>query len=152
MIKNIIAILLISYGVFGNGIFDLLDSPTPTPEPEVPSISITEPSEAIKVVVEPIASSVTNEEDQLEIALYFLELSSRIEGYETITLQQVNDLIVHSATLVFKGRLEGKYVGFDEGLTSEIFSVTGNTEHMLSPEEKAGLSNLFSGLAWSLVN
>jgi hypothetical protein len=152
MIKNIIAILLISYGVFGNGIFDLLDSPTPTPEPEVPSISITEPSEAIKVVVEPVSASVDNEEDQLEIALYFLELSSRIESYDTITLQQVNDLIVHSATLVFKGRLEGKYEGFDEGLTSEIFNVTGNTEHMLSSKEKTELSNLFSGLAWSLVN
>lgn len=152
MIKNIIAILLISYGVFGNGIFDLLDTPTPTPEPEVPSISITEPQETIKLVTNPIASSVTEQEDQLEVALYFLELSSRIEGYDSITLQELNDLIVHSATLVFKGRLEGKYEGFDEGLTSAIFDTAGTTEHTLSSEEKTNLSSLFSGIAWSLVN
>lgn len=150
MLKNIFAILLITYGVFGNSIFDMLD--TPTPAPEVPSISITEPQQSVKLVTDPIADTITDQEDQLEVALYFLELSSRIEGYETISLQQLNDLIVHSAGIVFNGRLQGKYDGFDEGLTSAILSSTGNTEHTLSAEEKSTLSNLFSGIAWSLVN
>lgn len=152
MLKNLFAVLLIAYGVFGNSIFDLLDTPTPTPTPEVPSISITEPREEVKVITDKIAEPVTDAEDRLEVALYFLELSSRIEAYEDISLQQLNDLIIHSATLVFKGRLAGKYDQFDDRLMSAIIEVAGSTEHKLSPEEKSELSALFSGIAWSLVN
>ena len=152
MLKNLIAILLITYGVFGNSIFDVLDTPTPTPTPEVPSISITEPRDEIKVITDKIAAPVTDAEDRLEVALYFLEMSSRIEGYDDITLQQLNDLIIHSATLVFKGRLAGKYDQFDDRLMSSIIEIAGSTEHKLTPEEKSDLSDLFSGIAWSLVN
>ena len=152
MLKNLIAILLITYGVFGNSIFDVLDTPTPTPTPEVPSISITEPRDEIKVITDKIAAPVTDAEDRLEVALYFLEMSSRIEGYDDITLQQLNDLIIHSATLVFKGRLAGKYDQFDDRLMSAIIEIAGSTEHKLTPEEKSDLSDLFSGIAWSLVN
>ena len=152
MLKNLIAILLITYGVFGNSIFDVLDTPTPTPTPEVPSISITEPRDEIKVITDKIAAPGTDAEDRLEVALYFLEMSSRIEGYDDITLQQLNDLIIHSATLVFKGRLAGKYDQFDDRLMSAIIEIAGSTEHKLTPEEKSDLSDLFSGIAWSLVN
>ena len=148
MIKNILAALLIAYGLLGNSIFDVLDSPTPTP---LPTVTVNEPAEAIKAVVAPIAAVVTEADDRVDVALYFLELSKRLPNYEDITLQQLNDLVRHSATAVFKGNLVGKYDGFDEGLVKNIIRIAGDTEHTLSVKEKKDLSDLFEGIAWSLV-
>ena len=37
MYKNILAMLLLAYGVFGVGFLDLLDKPQPKPEPKPPA-------------------------------------------------------------------------------------------------------------------
>ena len=151
MVKNIIAVALIIYGLLGNSVFDILDTPVPTPTPApLPQVQVDEPTEEVKETVAPIADLITESGDRVEIALYFLELSKRLPEY-TITLQQLNDLVVKSATLVFNGRLHGKYDGFDEGLVKNVNAIAGNVEHRLTEEEKQGLSDFFEGLAWSLV-
>jgi hypothetical protein len=151
MIKNLLAVLLITYGVLGNGMFDLLDRPTPTPTPELPMVDIDRPSAEVIAVVDPIAAIINETSDRVEIALYFLELSQRLTTYPTLTLQQLNDLVIHSATEVFDGRLTGKYKGFDEALVKVIVGIAGEVEHELTPKEKQELSSIFEGLAWSLV-
>jgi len=152
MLKNLIAIVLITYGLLGNSMFDLLDTPTPTPTPApLPTVVVEEPSEEIKLKVQPIADCIIETDDRVEVALYFLELSKRLPTYKTITLQQLNDLVRHSAVETFNNRLAGKYDGFDEGLVEEIVAIAGEMEHKLKDEEKQGLSDLFEGIAWSLV-
>jgi hypothetical protein len=148
MIKNIIALLLITYGVFGNSIFDILDTPTPEPAPIV--LKIDEPSETLKAKVVPIAATITDNDDRVEVALFFLELSERVQKWD-LNLQQLNDVVVTAAVKFFQGRLHGKYDGFDQGLTKLIIDVTGSEVHILSEEEKLKLHEAFEALAWALV-
>jgi len=149
MIKNIIAILLITYGLLGNSMFDILDTPTPEPTPAV-TLKIDEPTDALKSKVVPVASLITNDDDRVEVAIFFLELSSRIEKWD-LNLQQLNDVVVRAAGQYFNGRLHGKYDGFDEGLTRLILDVTGSDIHVLTDQEKFKLHEAFEALAWALV-
>ena len=152
MIKNIVIGVLLLYTVFGASVFDILDTPTPTPTPApLPMVEVDEPSEEVKKVVSPIADVITDTNDRVEVALYFLELSKRIENYKQVSLQQLNDLVVHSASTVFDGRLHGKYDVFDEQLVVSIQDIAGNIEHKLEDGEKTSLHDLFEGIAWSLV-
>ena len=151
MIKNIIAVLLITYGLLGNSVFDILDTPTPTPVPiPAPVLQIEEPSDSLKTDVVPVAATVTNKDDRVELAVFFLELSERLPRWD-LSLQQLNDVIVSAAQQQFKNRLNGKYDGFDEGLTRIVIDITGNKVHVLSAEEKTKLSKAFKALAWALV-
>ena len=167
MFKNIIAILLIFVGVFGNKVSSHItniinkplpspppipapyvpDEPTPLP-PNPPTVDIEKPSSEILLKVEPVSAVVTDREDRIKLAIFNLEFSQRISSYKT-TVQKTNDVYTLAAKIFFKDSLVGKYDGLSEGTISLISDTTTNDDHALSQEEKTELSKKFSGLAWS---
>lgn len=153
IIINAIAVLLILYGIFGNGILDLLDSPTPKPIPEPPNVTILnidKPSQDVINSVMPIASTITDPTDKAKVAIFNYEFANRVKSYDT-NLQQVNDVYVLAAKTFFQDSIVGKYRDLPSNITNLIENITGKDNHVLTDEEKRKLSEKFMGLAWALI-
>lgn len=153
LIVNTIAILLIVYGVFGNGLLDLLDRDDKKPTPEPPSVAILnidKPSQEVINSVMPLASAITDPTDKAKMAIFNYEFATRLLTYNT-NLQQVNDVYVLAAKTFFKDSIVGKYKDLPSGVVVLIESVTGKDNHVLTQEEKSKLHEKFMGFAWALI-
>lgn len=154
MVKNIFAVLLIIYGVFGNSIFDILDTNVPTPpEPAPVVIEIDTPTPEMVSLVTPIALLVENQEDKIRLAVFSYEFSQRVAKYdEKADLQQMNDIFVSAAKTIFGTELHGKYDGLDEAITKLVTDgVSESINHTLTTKECKELSSRFQALAWAFV-
>ena len=149
-IMNLIAVACIVYGLFGNSLFDILDTPVPV-IPLAPAVEVNTPSDELASLVKPMAEEITDTEDRVELALYFLELSKRVAGYDGVSLQQFNDIFVRAAGEVFSTRLNGKYDDLDVNVTKIVVEVTGVKNHTLTLEECKALAARFEAFAWALV-
>lgn len=154
MNKNIIAIVLVIYAVFGGGLFDIFDnikpSPTPEPEPVVEILNIDKPSEEVLSKVQEFSNIITDPSDRAKIAIFNYEFAERVSGYET-TSQQVNDVYSLAGKLFFKNSLVDKYDGLAEKIISLLQEVLTDENHTVSQEEKVKLNQYFTGVAWVLI-
>ena len=100
MFKNMIAILLILVGVFGNKvsghIANIINKPLPSPPPipapyvpdeptplppNPPTVDIEKPNSEILLKGEPVSAVVTDREDRIKLAIFNLEFSKRILAF-----------------------------------------------------------------------
>lgn len=152
-ITSILAVILIAYGVFGNGLLDLLDNkprPSPVPEPEISILNIDRPSSEILGRVKIFGELIKDPTDRAKIAIFNYEFANRLVSYTT-NLQQLNDVYVLAGQEFFKKDLIGKYKDLPDMIIKLIEEVTGEQNHVLSEEEKAELHQKFMGVAWVLI-
>lgn len=150
ILKVAIAFALLWF-VFYGSIPSIDINPIPNEVDEVEEIiNVDRPSDEILTKVRPVAAKITEIEDRAKIALFNYEFAKRVNSYKTSS-QQLNDLYAEAGKLFFENSLVNKYEGFSDDLVSLFESVVGSDNHILSTNEKDSLSNLFSGLAWALV-
>jgi hypothetical protein len=150
-ITSILAVILIAYGVFGNGLLDLLDNkPQPAPEPQISILNIDRPSSEILERVKIFGELIKDPTDRAKIAIFNYEFANRLVSYTT-NLQQLNDVYVLAGQQFFKTDLVGKYKDLPDMIIKLIEEVTGEQNHVLSEEEKAELHQKFLGVAWVLI-
>jgi len=150
ILKVAIAFALLWF-VFYGSIPSIDINPIPNEVDEVEEIiNVDRPSDEILTKVRPVAAKITEIEDRAKIALFNYEFAKRVNSYKTSS-QQLNDVYAEAGKLFFENSLVSKYEGFSDDLVSLFESVVGNDNHILSTNEKDSLSNLFSGLAWALV-
>ena len=150
MKKNILAILLLVYSVFGGGLFDLLDKPTPEPEPVVEILNIDKPANSVIQRVKEFSDLITDPTDRSKIAIFNYEFAQRVIGYET-TSQQVNDVYSMAGKMFFKKSLVDKYDGLAEKIIALLEEIITNENHVVTSEEKNKLNEYFMGVAWVLI-
>lgn len=150
MNKNVLAILLLIYSVFGGGLFDLLDKPSPKPEPIVQILNIDQPSEIILNRVKEFSDLITDPTDRSKIAIFNYEFAERIIGYET-TSQQVNDVYALAGKIFFQKTLVDKYDGLAEKIVALLEEIMTDENHAVSLEEKNKMNEYFMGIAWVLI-
>lgn len=153
MNKNILAIVLLVYAVFGNGLLDLLDKPevTPKPEPQVQILNIDKPSDEVIQRVKGFSNIITDPSDRAKIAIFNHEFATRVIDYST-TSQQVNDVYALAGKLFFKQTLVDKYDGLAEKIVRLLEEILSDENHAVSIDEKMKLNEYFLGLAWVLIN
>lgn len=151
MKKQIVAILLIIYSVFGGGMLDLLDRPQPEPTPPPAKIlNIETPSEDVQSRVKIFSDLITDPSDRAKIAIFNYEFANRILDYNA-NVQQVNDIYSLAGKTFFKGSLVDKYDNLAEEIVNLIEKNLGQENHVLTQEEKQSVHDDFMGVAWSLI-
>lgn len=152
MNSRMVAVLLLLYSVFGNGLLDGFDFPVVIPvKPEVAIIDIEKPSEDVLERVEIFKDIITEEQDRQKIAIFNYEFAKRVIGYET-TSQQINDVYSLAGKIFFSNSIVGKYDGLAENIVKLMEDTLTNENHAVSTEEKMRLNKYFMGLAWVLIN
>jgi len=153
-VRNVLAIVLILYGLFGSGILDLLDKPIkPEPKPEPPNVSILnidKPSDVVLAKVKDIAKMITDPTDKAKLAIFNYQFATNVVSYDT-NLQQVNDVYVLAGKNFFKDSIVGKYKDLASKLIALVQDSTGPENHTLSEQEKQAINENFMGLAWALI-
>ena len=153
MFKKLVAIALLAFAFFGNGVLDLLDVnlvPDVNPEPTA-IIEVEKPSDEILNSVVGFGKLITDPTDRAKIAIFNYEFANRITRYAT-DLQQVNDIYALAGKHFFNQTLVDKYDGFSEMIVKTIErSCGGSDNHILSEKEKQTLKNNFLGISWVLI-
>ena len=152
MYKNILAILLLLYAVFGEGLFDKLDKPEPKPEPSPAAkiLNIEEPSKEVVNEVRIFSDLITDPNDRAKIAIFNHEFASRINDYNA-DVQQVNDVYSLAGKIFFKKSLVDKYDGLAERIKDLLVKILSDENHTITTEEKQSLNEYFMGIAWILI-
>ena len=152
MYKNILAIILLLYAVFGEGLFDKLDKPTPSPTPNPASeiLDVEKPSENILKDVQAFSDLITEPSDRAKIAIFNYEFAERILTYNS-TVQQTNDVYSLAGKIFFKNSLVNKYDGLAEKIQNILESILTEENHILTIEEKKQINQYFMGIAWVLI-
>ena len=152
MYKNILAILLLLYAVFGEGLFDKLDKPEPKPEPNPAAkiLNIDKPSQDVIKVVQVFSSIVKDPNDRAKLAIFNHEFATRVIEYNT-SVQQVNDVYVLAGKIFFKKSLVDKYDGLAENIKDLLASILTEENHVVTTEEKQKLNEYFMAVAWVLI-
>lgn len=143
---NLIGIILICISLLPN---NFIPSISPKPKPLI-NLDVNEPTEEILQIVKPIDMLVTNYEDRTKLAVFNYVFSKRVGKYD-ITSQKLQDLYVLAAKNYFQDSIKDKYDNLDV-LTKELFiKAIGESDHILTIDEKTYTNNLFGGLSWSLI-
>lgn len=151
LILSIVSLSLILYAMFGGGLLDILDKPTPNPTPAPISIlNIDKPSPEILERVKIFSELISDPTDRAKIAIFNYEFANSLVNYDT-DIQKLNDVYVLAGKKFFKSSIVGKYKSLPDAITSLIKDVTGEENHTLSAEEKAKLNQYFLGVAWVLI-
>lgn len=150
MYKNILAILLLLYAVFGDGLLDNLDKPEPKPEPVAKILDIDRPEENVINEVKNFSELITDPNDKAKIAIFNYEFASRILKYDT-TVQQVNDVYSLAGKIFFKKSLVDKYDGLAENIKSLLEKILTDENHSVTKIEKEKLNQYFMAVAWVLI-
>ena len=143
----VFGLLIILIGIFWNDIRERI----PDVVPPTPPIDIVDPDEDAIERVSPIAASITDSKDRINLCIFNKIFANRLLRYPT-DAQQINDVYVLAAKDVFGSSLKGKYSSLGQSLTDLMRSVTSDDNHTLSTEEKEELSRYFMALAWCLEN
>lgn len=149
MYKKFLVIVLLTYAMFGGGLLDLLDKPTPEPEP-AKILNINTPSNNVANRVQLFSDLVTDPTDRAKLAIFNYEFAKRVASYDADN-QQVNDIYTIAGKTFFNTSLVDKYDGLAESLTDLIKEIIGDENHNLTQDEKNKLSEYFLGIAWVLI-
>ena len=152
MYKNILAIILLLYAVFGEGLFDIADKPNPTPEPNPASeiLDIDKPSDKVIKDVSVFSDLITDPSDRAKIAIFNHEFAQRVLKYST-DVQQVNDVYALAGKLFFKQTLVDKYEGLSDNIQRILQEILTEENHVVTVAEKQSLNEYFMGIAWILI-
>jgi len=151
MYKNIIAIALILYAVFGSGLVDLLKNIKPIPQPQPASIlNIDKPTNDVILRVERFSNLITDPTDRAKIAIFNYDFANRIKTWNTNN-QQVNDVYTLAGKIFFQDSLVNKYSGLSTEITDLLKELLTDDNHILSEEEKNKVNQYFAGIAWVLI-
>jgi hypothetical protein len=151
MYKNIIAIALILYAIFGSGLVDLLKNIKPIPQPQPASIlNIDKPTNDVILRVERFSNLITDPTDRAKIAIFNYDFANRIKTWNTNN-QQVNDVYTLAGKIFFQESLVNKYSGLSTEITDLLKELLTDDNHVLSEEEKNKVNQYFSGIAWVLI-
>lgn len=146
LIGNIIGIILICIACIPS---NFVPNIVPEPKPSI-NLDINKPSEDILNAIKPINLLIKDNNDRIKFAVFNYVFSKRVIKYDT-TVQTMQDIYVLAAQDYFKDSLKDKYENLDELLKSLFISIVGESDHILSNDEKIGIQNLFSGLSWGLI-
>jgi hypothetical protein len=151
MYKNIIAIALILYAIFGSGLVDLLKNIKPIPQPQPASIlNIDKPTNDVILRVERFSNLITDPTDRAKIAIFNYDFANRIKTWDTNN-QQVNDVYTLAGKIFFQESLVNKYSGLSTEITDLLKELLTDDNHVLSEEEKNKVNQYFAGIAWVLI-
>jgi len=151
MYKNIIAIALILYAIFGSGLVDLLKNIKPIPQPQPASIlNIDKPTNDVILRVERFSNLITDPTDRAKIAIFNYDFANRIKTWNTNN-QQVNDVYTLAGKIFFQESLVNKYSGLSTEITDLLKELLTDDNHILSEEEKNKVNQYFVGIAWVLI-
>lgn len=152
MYRNILAILLLMYAVFGQGVFDILDNPTPQPEPNPAAkiLDIDKPPQNFINAVQAFSDIVKDPNDRAKLAIFNHEFAKRVIKYNT-SVQQVNDVYVLAGKIFFKKSLVDKYDGLAENIKDLLKNILTEENHVVTTEEKEKLNEYFMAVAWILI-
>lgn len=153
MYKNIVALLLIVYAIFGGGLIDQLKNVIPTPSPEpIPAaiLNIDRPTEDIIYRVEKFSTLISDPTDRAKIAIFNNDFASRIKEWQANN-QQVNDVYTLAAKIFFQDSIVNKYKGLSTEITDLLKELLTDDNHILTSEEKNKVSEYFNGIAWVLI-
>jgi hypothetical protein len=151
MYKNIIAIALILYAIFGSGLVDLLKNIKPIPQPQPASIlNIDKPTNDVILRVERFSNLITDPTDRAKIAIFNYDFANRIKTWNTNN-QQVNDVYTLAGKIFFQESLVNKYSGLSTEITDLLKELLTDDNHVLSEEEKNKVNQYFAGIAWVLI-
>jgi hypothetical protein len=153
MLKKIVIITLLAYGVFGGGLLDILDKlPKPDPKPNPPAkiLNIDTPSQDVIDRVKLFSDIVTDPTDKAKLAIFNYEFATRVLSYD-ITSQQTNDVYTLAGKKFFKKALVDKYEGLAENIVDLLTECIGEENHTLSQKEKESLHEYFLAVAWVLI-
>ena len=85
MYKNIIAIALILYAIFGSGLVDLLKNIKPIPQPQPASIlNIDKPSNDVILRVERFSNLITDPTDRAKIAIFNYDFANSSKSFNEL--------------------------------------------------------------------
>ena len=146
--KTMIGLALLAVGLFWPQIQERIPDFT---IPTKPTLEIVEPSQEIKEKVSSIAELVTDKEDRVNLAVFNMIFAERVVAYDA-EAQDVQDIYVLAAKILFDKSLVGKYDGYSKGIQGLLEDSMGTENHTLSQEEKESLAKNFSGLAYCLTN
>ncbi len=147
-IRAMLGVCLILVGFFWDSIQNNIPN---IPLPTVPTLDIPKPDTATLENVSSIACLVTGKDDRLQLAIFNMVFSERVEDWDCKG-QQVNDIYVLAAESEFGTSLAGKYDGYADGIEGLFKESIGVKNAVVSQEQKESLSNDFSGLAYALAN
>lgn len=152
MYKRIIAVILLLYSVFGQGLLDGFDKPKPKPEPNPAAeiLNIEKPTEQILKDVNVFSDIVSEPSDRAKLAIFNYEFAERVVGYDT-SVQQVNDVYSLAGKIFFQQKLVNKYEGLSDNLKRILEKILTEENHLVTPEEKQSLNEYFMGIAWVLI-
>jgi len=153
MYKNILAIMLLLYAVFGEGLLDNLDKPEPKPEPNPAAkiLNIDKPSDIVLGDVSIFSDLITDPNDRAKIAIFNYEFAERVLSYDA-DVQQINDVYSLAGKLFFKNTLVNKYEGLSEEIQQLLEKLLTDENHSISTKEKESINKYFMGISWILIN
>lgn len=152
MYKRIIAVILLLYSVFGQGLLDGFDKPKPKPEPNPAAeiLNIEKPTEQILKDVNVFSDIVSEPSDRAKLAIFNYEFAKRVVGYDA-SVQQLNDVYSLAGKMFFEKKLVDKYDGLSENIQRILEKILTNENHSVTQEEKQSLNEYFMGIAWVLI-
>lgn len=153
MYKNIIAVVLILYSLFGGGLFELLNNIKPTPIPlPIPTkiLDINKPQDSVLSKVSIFSEIIKDPTDRAKIAIFNYEFANRVKNWKTNN-QQVNDVYTLAGEIFFQNSLVNKYQNLSSNIVSLLKELLTDDNHILSEEEKANINEYFNGIAWVLI-
>jgi hypothetical protein len=150
MFRKIVIIALLFYSVFGNSLLSNVDVTPVTPPTTI--IDMDKPDDKTIESVSAFSDVITDPTDRTKIALFNYEFASRINSWENINNQQMNDVYTKAGNNFFKNTLVDKYNSLAEMIISLMQNCVGDDAHILTDKEKDDIQKHFSALAWVLVN
>lgn len=152
MYKRIIAVVLLLYSVFGQGLLDGFDKPKPTPKPNPAAeiLKVDKPTEQILKEVNVFSDIVSEPSDKAKLAIFNYEFAERVVAYDA-SVQQVNDVYSLAGKIFFQQKLVNKYEGLSDNLKRILEKILTEENHLVTPEEKQSLNEYFMGIAWVLI-
>lgn len=147
-----VAVVLVAIGVFG--------IPDIRTAGRGPSVSVKEPSEAMKLVVAPVVRAVSrmNAVDRLWLQDIYTNASKVVTADGVVEPQVITTTsglrAIHVAILKFiwkgmAGNPPGQYEGLSESIDAAMNEVIGDDHRQLTPELRAKASELFDAIAWA---
>ena len=151
-LRTLAAVVLLAYAAFGVPNVE-------RPQPQV-SVSIREPSQAMKSSVKPVVKVVSRMSpiDRLWLQNIYANAAKVVASDGTVEPSVINTTeslqAVHVAILrfIWRGMADnapGEYAGLKEAIESAISGVIGDESRVLTPELRAKAVEVFDAIAWA---
>lgn len=152
--------LLLGIGLLVVGFFNLTPSkiidiiPKPVPPLVDPVLVISPiPAQDLIDLTKSVADLVTDLDDRVSVAIFINELAERLklDKYDDIKLQSINDIMTEAGKIYFTTKISGKYPGFGDSITTLIILSTSEDDIYMTDANREDLSNTLGALSWNLI-